>query len=345
MASMIPVSVAMATYNGQEYLRRQLDSLAAQSQYPAELVVSDDASEDDTIAIIEAFAKTSPFPVNIHRNETRLGFRANFMRAANLCRSELIAFCDQDDYWYPDKIKRSVKPFRDPEVLLAYHNADVVTLDGTRVGSLATFAAQKPVLTPLSADPWLHARGFTMVFRRSLLQLSNLWPNSRDFYDNSQPCAHDQWLFLLANVFGKIAYLDQPLAAYVQHGGNAFGWTNVGLFHSIKFYFRNRADGLTRQAKATDGWATIFRAAKSNLAGDWSDRAAAGAEYYGRLSSLYNLRISLYTSADLSDRLRAFGAILRRNGYAGASSLGSRTFIADLFLGIPIGPHLPHLSP
>ena len=155
MASMIPVSVAMATYNGQEHLRRQLDSLAAQSQFPAELVVTDDASEDDTIATIEAFAKTSPFPVYIHRNENRLGYRSNFMRAANLCRSELIAFCDQDDYWYPDKIKLSVKPFSDREVLLAFHNADVVTLDGKRVGSLATFAAQKPVLTPLSAIPWL----------------------------------------------------------------------------------------------------------------------------------------------------------------------------------------------
>ena len=123
---MIQVSVAMATYNGRLYVRRQLDSLAAQSQLPAELVVSDDASDDDTVAIIEAFAKTSPFPVIIHRNETRLGFRHNFMQVANLCQSELIAFCDQDDFWYPNKIALSTKPFGDPGVLLAYHNADAL---------------------------------------------------------------------------------------------------------------------------------------------------------------------------------------------------------------------------
>ena len=89
---MISVSVAMATYNGQKHIRRQLDSLAAQSQVPTELVITDDRSADETVPVIDAFAKTAPFPVNVYRNETRLGYRANFMRAASLCRSELIAF-------------------------------------------------------------------------------------------------------------------------------------------------------------------------------------------------------------------------------------------------------------
>jgi glycosyltransferase involved in cell wall biosynthesis len=342
---MIPVSVAMATYNGQLRVRRQLDSLIAQSQLPAELVVSDDASDDDTIAIIEAFAKTSPFPVVIHRNETRLGFRANFMRAAKLCRSELIAFCDQDDFWYPNKIALSAKPFSDLEVLLAYHNADVVTDDGRRIGSLAARAAQKPILTPLLSKPWLYALGFTMVFRRSLLQLSDLWPNSRNINDSSQPCGHDQWFFFLSAVFGKIAYLDEALAAYVQHGNNAYGWTKFGFFDLMKFYFCNRAYNISKQANAADSWAVILRMAKSNLAGDWSDRAATASEYYGRLSSLYELRSSLYTSAHLIGRLRAFGKILERNGYAGAWSLGRKSFIADLCLGVPLAPFLPRLSP
>src|SRR5262245_39518929 len=110
---MISVSIAMATCNGEKYIRRQLDSLAAQKQIPAELVIADDKSEDNTISIIDGFAKTAPFPVRVYRNETRLGYRANFMRAAGLCQSELIGFCDQDDNWYPQKIEVSVKPFTD----------------------------------------------------------------------------------------------------------------------------------------------------------------------------------------------------------------------------------------
>src|ERR1035437_7645952 len=166
-ASVIPVSVAMATYNGQKHIRRQLDSLAAQSQIPEELVITDDNSTDDTVSVIDAFAKTAPFLVNVYRNKTRLGYRANFMRAASLCRSELIAFCDQDDYWYPQKIAVSVKPFSDPEVLLTYHNADVISGEGRRIGSLAARAASQSVLMPLSSSPWWHPLGFTQVFRRS----------------------------------------------------------------------------------------------------------------------------------------------------------------------------------
>jgi rhamnosyltransferase len=342
---MIPVSVAMATYNGQLHVRRQLDSLAAQSQLPAELVVSDDASEDDTISIIDTFAKTSPFPVIIYRNETRIGFRENFMRAANLCKSELIAFCDQDDFWYPNKIARSAKSFDDLEVLLAYHNADVVTDDGRHVGSLAARAAQGPILSPLLSKPWLYALGFTIVFRRTLLQLSDRWPKSKNINDSSQPCGHDQWFFLMAAVFGKIAYLDEPLAAYVQHGRNAYGWTDPSFLKSVKFYFCNRSYNASNQLKAAESLAAILTTAKRDLQGEWSDRAAAGADYYGRLSSLYDLRILLYTSAHLSDRLVAFAKILAKNGYAGAPGLGRKSLIADLCLGVPIAPLLPRLPP
>ncbi len=127
---MLSVSVAMATYNGAQHLRRQLDSLAVQSYAPAELVVVDDGSDDETLSIVAAFAKNSPFPVRVHRNETRLGYRGNFMRAANLCNSDLIAFCDQDDYWYPHKIAACVEQFSETDVLLVYHNTDIVTADG-----------------------------------------------------------------------------------------------------------------------------------------------------------------------------------------------------------------------
>ena len=250
--SVISVSVAMATYNGQQHIRRQLDSLAAQSQTPAELIVTDDSSEGDTVAIIDAFAKTAPFPVNVYRNETRLGYRANFMRAASLCRSELIAFCDQDDYWYPQKIAVSVKPFNDPEVLLTYHNADIVS-DGRRIGSLAARAALQSVLMPLASSPWVHPLGFTQVFRRSLLRLSDLWPNSLDEHDSSQRLAHDQWFYFLAGAFGRIVYLDEPLVAYIQHGSNtAFGWQKASYWNLIKHFFRNRSDEYYRRAKAAE---------------------------------------------------------------------------------------------
>ena len=145
------VSVAMATYNGARHIQKQLDSLAAQSYLPAELVISDDRSEDDTLAIIQDFAESAPFPVALHVNSDRLGYRRNFMKAASLSRSELIAFCDQDDRWYPHKLAVIVEAFARPEVLLAYHNADVVGQDGTRLGSLSEYRAKRRTNSPMSS--------------------------------------------------------------------------------------------------------------------------------------------------------------------------------------------------
>src|SRR5690349_15385572 len=99
------ISVAMATYNGAPFLPEQLQSLAAQTLPPFELVVCDDGSTDRTIQILREFATSAPFPVRIHENSERLGFGDNFLKAAALCQGDWIAFCDQDDIWLPHKLE------------------------------------------------------------------------------------------------------------------------------------------------------------------------------------------------------------------------------------------------
>src|SRR5438309_759094 len=96
-ADRLSISVAMATHNGATYLREQLESIRNQSVPPDELIVSDDGSSDATLSIVADFAPTAPFPIRIEQNSHRLGYRANFLKVANLARSDLIAFCDQDD--------------------------------------------------------------------------------------------------------------------------------------------------------------------------------------------------------------------------------------------------------
>jgi glycosyltransferase involved in cell wall biosynthesis len=331
-------SVAMATFNGGRYIRQQLDSIAAQSYLPAELIITDDGSEDDTLAIIAAFAKTAPFPVNVYRNEIRLGYRANFMRAASLCQSDLIAFCDQDDYWYPTKLARSNERFSDPEIILVYHNADVVTEDGKKISTLANFAARQSVLSPLSTDPWQFALGFTEVFRRSLLQLSELWSKSLNSQNITGPLGHDQWIFFLASVFGKIAYLDDPLVAYKQHQDNAYGYfPSASIQRLARWQFRDRSNEYLRCAAAAERRAFILDIAKSKLKGVWSQRAAAGAKYYHNVSQVYANRSVLYTSSNPYHRFRAFWRIAKKGAYAGAWGIKRKSIIVDLCLGVPIG--------
>ena len=98
-------SVAMCTYNGARFVAEQLESVAAQTRPPSELVVCDDRSTDGTARLVEQFAARAPFPVRLFVNERNLGSTANFGRAVTLAEGDLVALCDQDDVWRPEKLE------------------------------------------------------------------------------------------------------------------------------------------------------------------------------------------------------------------------------------------------
>ena len=337
------ISVSMATYNGQRFIREQLDSLAAQQHLPSELVIADDASSDKTVAIAEQFAKAAPFTVHIHRYGNRLGYRANFMRAASLCTSDLIAFCDQDDIWSPRKLALCIEPFRDPAVLLAYHNAEVVTDAGKQLGNL-DYLASAPMTPPLSLCPigWntQSALGFTEVFRRSVLKFSDLREMSLDYNDLRAPMAHDQWVFFIASVFGTIVYIDTALASYRQHRSNLFGWYPPLDFLSDFPYSLNTPVGrLDAVQQSAERCAEILEKTRWNLSDVWYQRATMGAARYRRLADLYTARKRLYTSASFAARMKAFYRIASMSGYRPKWSwgLGRKALVRDLCLGLPAG--------
>jgi glycosyltransferase involved in cell wall biosynthesis len=220
---MTTISIAMATYNGARFIREQLDSLAAQTVLPEELIVSDDGSTDDTLSIIEEFAKTARFQVKIVRNETRLGYRANFMKCAALCTGDLIAFCDQDDIWFKQKLERQLRHFADSTVFLSCHNVKLIDQQGRDLGrDLQQFQSSLP-FSYSSASPFAYCQGFTQIFRRQLLSFFYLWDSSIDHHITTERMAHDEWYFFLALIVGFVKYDLEPLAFYRQHDFNVSG--------------------------------------------------------------------------------------------------------------------------
>jgi glycosyltransferase involved in cell wall biosynthesis len=344
---MLSVSVAMATYNGERFIREQLKSLAAQQHLPSELVVADDGSSDETVAIAARFARTAPFAVHVHRYCNRIGYRANFMRAISLCTSDVIAFCDQDDIWSPQKLALCTEPFRDPRVLMTYHNADVVTETGERIDNLDSLASE-PVSAPLavcSVHNMPSPLGFTELFRRSILKFSPLWKLSCDINDLTAPMAHDQWVNFIASVFGRIVYIDKLLASYRQHGSNRFGWNRNGL-SGVQYLIanpsdviRSPADELGRLQYVAETCSELLEKAKCSLTDVWRRRAVVGALQYRRLAELYATRRSIYTSENIAERVKAFHCIASRKGYRPKRSwgLGRKAMIRDLCLGVPAG--------
>src|SRR5690606_10993979 len=106
------VSIAMATFNGARFLQAQLESLARQTYLPSQLVITDDRSEDGTVAIARRFSKSAPFEVVISVNEQRAGVTGNFDSALSHCNGDLVLPCDQDDVWFDGKVETLVDAAR-----------------------------------------------------------------------------------------------------------------------------------------------------------------------------------------------------------------------------------------
>ena len=102
------VSVVMATYNGEPYLREQLDSIVGQTYPIHELIVQDDGSTDRTIEIARSYEQQYPF-VHVYVNEQNRGFQENFRTAVMLATGDFVALSDQDDVWFPEKIAKQVE--------------------------------------------------------------------------------------------------------------------------------------------------------------------------------------------------------------------------------------------
>ena len=222
-ASGLRISVAMCTFNGGRYLREQLESIAKQTRRPCELIVCDDHSTDDTIAILKQFQAEAPFPVLVIQNALRLGSTRNFDQAIGLCRGEFIALCDQDDRWLPEKLERlSGALTENPFVGGVFSDANLINGDGqpagTRLFARHKFSAAKqrnflacPTSTLLKHDV---VTGATLMFRASIRRYCSPIPAS---------WVHDGWLAWMIALHSRLTLIAEPLIEYRIHAGQQLG--------------------------------------------------------------------------------------------------------------------------
>lgn len=201
-------SVAMATYNGARYLPEQLDSFVSQTYLPAELVVTDDGSTDDSLAIVEAFAKSAPFRVRIERNPSRLGYTRNFERAVSLCEGDIIFISDQDDAWFPEKIGAAMSVFEaDPSAQVVV-NDQILTGEAFKGRKVTIFGNARKLGIP---DSTLIA-GSCTALRRTFLEPLLPFPES---------IPYDNWVGLMAWRLGLKRLIEQPLQIFRRHQTNS----------------------------------------------------------------------------------------------------------------------------
>ena len=218
------VSIALCTYNGERFLREQLDSILQQDyDNISEVICVDDKSTDQTWTILNEYA--SKYPVfKVFKNEKNQGFIKNFERAITLCNSSLIALSDQDDIWYLNKISTLVNKIGDS--LMVYSNNEYIDKDGKPMG--IRFSDKRNIATItscLSFTLYNVISGHTILFKKELLKYA--LPFASDIH-------YDWWLGFCAAQHSDIQVINEPLVGYRQHISNAVG--GYGLNDKVESY-------------------------------------------------------------------------------------------------------------
>ncbi len=213
----------MCTYNGAAFIAAQLESILQQTRVPDELVICDDGSTDETLEIIEDFARRAPFPIRIRCNSQNLRVIKNFEQAISLCQGEIIALCDQDDVWMPEKLAVFEREFaRDSDVGLVFCDLEAVDEDLQPLGFTAWESGfvmferkEQDLFKQGKALDVLLTRnivtGAAVAFRAEYQDLITPFP------EVSKYLLHDYWMVLLISTAARIALVPQPLVKYRIH--------------------------------------------------------------------------------------------------------------------------------
>jgi len=194
----------MATYNGERYLKQQLKSILDQLSSRDEIIISDDGSTDNTLAVIKTFKDKR---IRLLHSDAKNVIR-NFENALLNTKGDIIILSDQDDIWKADKVQNLVVALE--ECTCVFSNAIVFEkTPHESVHLLYSKGIHTGFWNNLVKNKYI---GATMAFKASLLDLALPFPKKVPM--------HDMWIGLLAEISGKTKFIDEPLIYYRRHGEN-----------------------------------------------------------------------------------------------------------------------------
>ncbi len=223
---MAKISVLLATYNSAPFVAELISSILNQTFSDFELIVSDDASDDDTVAVVSSFKDNR---IELIKNAVGSGSaQNNFFKLLLSAKSEYIMFADADDVWFKQKIEKTFSRMLEQEERWGKSTPILVHSDLTVAGedlaviapSLFKYEKLSPKRTGLkNLVAQNNVTGCTVMINDALRKLVKEQPKSS--------VMHDWWLALIASAFGKISVINEPLMLYRQHGDNQVGAYNA----------------------------------------------------------------------------------------------------------------------
>ncbi len=219
------VEILLATYNSATWLAPLMDSLLAQTVQDFYLIISDDCSTDDTVAILERYLPRFRHPVRLIRRAAPSGSAmANFATLMQISDGDDVFLCDADDVWFAEKLALFLPFMRQQEAafgvdvpLFVYSDARIIDADGVQThDSYWRFKKIVPARCRTLARLLVCAPmiGCASVMNRALVRLAADVPTDR-------VTGHDWWALLVAASLGRVDFLDRPTISYRVHGRNA----------------------------------------------------------------------------------------------------------------------------
>ena len=217
-----PISIAMATYNGEKYIKEQLESIICQLNKNDEIIISDDGSTDNTINIIESLNDKR---IKLIKGPKK-GVKQNFANAINNCCGKYIFLSDQDDIWINNKIDVVLSTFEKSKASCIVHDCEVFNSDSKKKIYDSFFKYRnsgKGILKNVWKNTYI---GCCMAFD------SNMKKHILPIPDNIE--MHDQWIGIICEKYGKSVFIDEKLIKYRRHDNNVSEMKHHSVIKMIK---------------------------------------------------------------------------------------------------------------
>ena len=217
------ISIVMTVYNGEKYIKEQIDSFLNQTLLPNEIIISDDCSSDKTIEIVEEYKKKYSDKIKVFKNQYNLGFTKNFQKGIEKSSGDIIFLSDQDDVWYKNKIETVVKIFNNnPNIDLIIHDADLVN-ENLKKTNLSAISQIK--LGFDNTDVFI--TGALTSFNKRLIKYFLPFPKQLN--------GHDGFIHFVSKNLGTRMVINEKLQMIRRHTNNTSDWVASSLKKINKF--------------------------------------------------------------------------------------------------------------
>ena len=220
------VDVLLATYNGEKYVAEQIDSILDQTYKNIRLIISDDCSKDSTPQILQEYAKKDD-RIILNLQKQNLGVVKNIEFLLKQVTSPLYMLADQDDYWLPEKIEKSVEKMKKENADLVFGDLEVVDQNlNTMYESFGDFMLLNKKIEKYIDNYKVNylyncVTGCTVLSKKEYIEKILPLPTTSKFL------IHDHWIGLIVGLYGKLAYMPEKYIKYRQHGDNQVGTNKI----------------------------------------------------------------------------------------------------------------------